>query len=178
MNREEIEQLMDEAKQRAVASGQIGTTHWRTGESAVQIIWIISQRITAQTGAKILPAQILECIEDALKDYHYIPRLQTNPLTQLLDLRKYHRQNDPPHFSYGWALRHALDDAIAIIEGSVTLGEPNTGTLRVERYLSHRYRERIKHFRIAMETGWSERQLDRLRRELLGRIAEILFAPQ
>jgi|GEM_PF-3076901 hypothetical protein len=176
MSRADIEQLLAEAKERALTFGQIGSTEWRVGEYGIQIIWIISQRVEEQTGRRTPPEQILKFIEDALKDYNFIPRLQTNPLARLIDLRPYRREDDPPDFAKGWALRHALDAAINAIEGSAP--QPNPGSLRVERYLSHRYRARLKHYQIAMKTGWSERNLDRLRRELLERMAGILFAPR
>jgi hypothetical protein len=176
MNRADIEQLLDEAKARALTDGQIGSTEWRVGEYAIQIIWILSQSVEEETGVRTPPEQILKFIEDALKDYNFIPRLHTNPLTQLIDLRPFRRDVDPPDFGKGWALRHALDEAIDAIEGSAP--QHNPGSLRVERYLSHRYRTRLKHYQIAMKTGWSERNLDRLRRELLERMAGILFAPR
>jgi hypothetical protein len=74
-------------------------------------------------------------------------------------------------------LRHALDEAIDAIEGLPANTDIRAGSMRAERYLSHRYRERLRHNQIAHEIGWSERNLDRLRRELVERVAGILFAP-
>ena len=169
---------MDEAKKRALESAQVGTVTWRVGEYDVQLIWIVSQELSTETGMEITPERILKHVENALKDYQFIPRLQKNPLTKLLDLTRYRRPDDPPHFAEGWALRHALDDAINAIEGTATTPGPNRGPIRAERYLSHRYREKLKHQAIARDSGWSERNLERLRNELIELVAGILFSPR
>lgn len=175
MNREDIERLMDDAKESALATGQVGVNEWHLGGSILQLIWVVRRHIASHPGAKLSTEQILKYVEDALKDLIFIPRLEQNPLTSLIDLRPFQYDDDPPHYIKGRALQRALDEAISAIEGSASQTTNDSEVLRAERYLSLRYRERMKHYQIAQKTGWSDRNLERLRRELLERVASFLF---
>ena len=123
------------------------------------------------------PANMLEHVEKALKDYHRVPRLARNPLTEILDLRNYQHHSDHASQANGLALRRALDQTIDTVTGP---NKPKMGTShrhkwQPEHYLHLRYREGQSHKDLAAWMDYTERHLQRKRKELIRDAATLLW---
>lgn len=126
--------------------------------------------------AEITPADIYSDLEQALKDYHSLPRLGQNPLVPLLqtDLTNFTREE--PINPGGLALRHLLDTLIVSVCGVETGAMISRGEWSAEHYLHLRYRQRIAHKDLADPLGFSERHLQRHRQQQIQRAAALLCA--
>ncbi|MBI4675894.1 MAG: hypothetical protein HY741_29995 [Chloroflexi bacterium] len=118
--------------------------------------------------------ELMQWVERALDDYHFLPRLAENPLAQYLDLRAFRRMRDFGSAADGWALRRALDAAIDAIVGEDAKTRDGA-RVRIERYLDWRYREQVSVREIAGRVNYSERHLQRLRDELIEQLARTLL---
>jgi len=117
---------------------------------------------------------VLTAVERALEDYHFLPRLAQNPLTEYLDLRAFRRLRDLGPAAKGWALRRALDAAMDAIVGDDAKSRDGA-RIRLERYLHWRYRDDVQVGEIAKRLNYSERHLQRLRDELIAQLALTLL---
>jgi hypothetical protein len=122
------------------------------------------------------PADIKKYVERALKDYHRLPRLARNPLTEMLDLRRCWRPEDSL-FHEGLALRGMLDQVIDAMIGGDKSSAWGRREYRLEHYLDLRYRKGKAHKKIA-ETHllYSQRHLHRKRDELILDVATLLLS--
>lgn len=118
--------------------------------------------------------EIFEYVEQALNDYHFLPRLAQNPLAEYLDLRAFRRLRDLGPAAKGWALRRALDAAMDAIVGE-DVKSRDGARIRVERYLHWRYRDDVQVGEISRRLNYSERHLQRLRDELVAQLALTLL---
>lgn len=119
--------------------------------------------------------EIFVCVERALNDYHFIPALARNRLVQILNLESFRKKGVQGPGADGWALRRALDAGIDAIIGDDAMYDGNDGRIRVERYLHWRYRKRLKVSEISARLDYSERQLQRLRDDLIEQLAQTLL---
>ncbi|MGB0384359.1 MAG: hypothetical protein ACPGWR_06000 [Ardenticatenaceae bacterium] len=123
------------------------------------------------------PPNIEKDVEKALKDYHRVPRLAGNPLTQILDLRAYQRDSDHATQANGLALRRALDQTIDAVTGpnKPKMGASHRHKWQPEHYLHLRYREGQSHKDLAAWMDYTERHLQRKRKELIRDAATLLW---
>ncbi len=123
------------------------------------------------------PANILQHVEKALKDYHRVPRLVRNPLTEILDLQEYQRDSDHASQVNGLALRRALDQTIDTVTGpnKPKMGASHRHKWQPEHYLHLRYREGQSHKDLAAWMDYTERHLQRKRKELIQDATTLLW---
>ncbi|MCP4165615.1 MAG: hypothetical protein GY759_06945, partial [Chloroflexi bacterium] len=99
-----------------------------------------------------------------------------NELAQVLDLLAFQQPGGNEPMRNGLALRRVLDQGIDAIVGPDVRGWQGMGKWRLENYLHLRYREKRQHRDIAIQMGYTERHLQRLKQELLLEVSEILLA--
>ena len=114
-----------------------------------------------------LSRRLEAAVEDALKNYHKLGKLEQNALARFF-LPFEEGARDP--FAAAKALRHALDEAIERLSAPDESPPTGAGPNPAE-YLDLRYRQGLLHKEIAARWGYTERHLLRLRRELIEAVA-------
>ena len=119
-------------------------------------------------------ADLVPHMERALQDYHSKAKLACNPLAKMLPPEL--MDDDGGRCAHpGVALRRVLDSLIDAESGLAATELPPRSQWRLEHYVHLRYRQEIQHKELASWLGYSERHLQRLRREQTRDLAELLL---
>lgn len=191
----EIDQLLTQLRQAALASGGLCCVHIPLPSGATQVIAttlvahpsaglagnlfggvsvapLVSHANVARV-ADLTVEQIAGAVEAALDGYHSWSVLSDNALTRMLNLDRFRQPKDNPLFADGLALRRAIDAAMNAI--AVSLHKRHA---RLVHYFRMRYVEGATQQDIAGTMDRSERTATRIKNQLVERVAHELLRQQ
>lgn len=175
---DDIAAMLSAVRSVAQRAGCLHVSHMPVPNGQCVILFIPSgdSQITWQAAAPVSALVADELVDDldlALKHYHSPLALKSNGLARRLDLTLQRRLNDTAQHSDGVALKRILRAGVDVLANS-----PRSKDHELAAYFNLRYERGASNADMQRELCVSERTVQRFKKDLIHRLAEVICEMQ